>query len=262
MESLERWLDDQLVPSVKSLELGTRSLLRYWRNLQQAIRIGDLASLIDCLAQIESQCGQVPQVTHDARAIAGSYDVKAYLENNFDRDFREACNGVGMPLEGQFPRYEAFPVVIEVDLRNPGVLINRRRYRGLRVSWLAETVKGERDGMLNQPFNARQFLEELASQYDAVVELESAKHRVQFFGQDISLRHIYQRLTPMRQWRSQYPERFFAFDLHRLLRSGEKQTRDGRHIRLAPANIARNNLLVFDTTGRQVQLGLVSFRKE
>lgn len=130
------------------------------------------------------------------------------------------------------------------------------------MSRTVEAVKAERNRLLNRPFNARQFLKELSEQYDSLVELQSAKHGVKFAGQDISLRAIYRRLTSMRQWRSQYPERFFTFDLHRLLRSGEERTPDGRRVRWAPDNVARNNLRVLDASGRELQLGLISFRKE
>ena len=262
MQSLEIWLDEEIGPSVQALGLGIRRLSRAWRGVQQSIRTGDLSSLPGYLGQIQSQTEQMPSMALDTAGAAERYDAKAYLEDGFDKEFGEACQAAGLPLEGRFPRYDVFPVTIQVDVRNPGVLINRRRYRGIRVSVLVEAIKAERNRLLNRPFNARQFLDDLAKQYDALVELESAKHQVQFGGQDISLRAIYRRLTPIQQWRNQYPERFFAFDLHRLLRSGDEFAPDGRRFRSAPSNITRNNLRVLDPSGHERQLGLISFRKE
>jgi hypothetical protein len=81
-------------------------------------------------------------------------------------------------------------------------------------------------------------------------------------GHDVSLRHLYQKLVPMRQWRADYSERSFAFDLHRLLRSGETHEPGGRRLHLAPARESRNNLTVLDSSGRELQLGLIGFRKD
>ncbi len=66
----------------------------------------------------------------------------------------------------------------------------------------------------------------------------------------------------MRQWRADYPEVFFVFDLHRLLQTGEVHEPDGRRIHLAPDRVARNNLLVLDASGHEIQLGLIAFRKD
>lgn len=262
MNSLDRWIDEELGAPVQSLTQSMRRLNRASRGVQQSLRDGDLASLPGYITQFENNIGQLPDAVSTLGAKSSQYDTKAYLEDGFDADFRNACKAAGLPLEGQFPRYDIFPVVIQVDVRNPGVLISRRRHRGLRVSRIVEAVRAERDRLLNRPFNARLFLEELSEQYDSLVELETAKHGVHFAGQDISLRAIYRRLTPMRQWRSQYPERFFTFDLHRLYRSGEESAPDGRRVRLAPSNVTRNNLRVPDASGRELQLGLISFRKE
>lgn len=261
MNPLDRWMDEELGGPTQSLAQAMRRLNRAWRGVQQSFKDGDLSSLPGYITQLENTMGPV-DVVSTLGAKASQYDIKAYLEDGFDADFRSACSVAGLPLEGQFPRYDIFPVVIQVDVRNPGVVISRRRHRGLRVSRIVEAVKAERNRLLNRPFNARQFLEELSGQYTSLVELESAKHGVKFAGQDVSLRAIYRRLTPMRQWRSQYPERFFTFDLHRLLRSGEERTPDGRRVRLAPSNVTRNNLKVLDASGREHQLGLISFRKE
>lgn len=81
-------------------------------------------------------------------------------------------------------------------------------------------------------------------------------------GHEVGLRRIYRRLVPMRYWRAEYPEMFFAFDLHRLLQTGEMHAPDGRRIHLAPARAARTNLLVLDGSGRETQLGLIAFRKD
>lgn len=262
MNPLDRWLDEELGEPVQALALTIRRLNRAWRSVQQSLRTGDVVSLPGNVTHVESQIYQLPESASSLASRASQYDIRGYLENGFDSDFRRACQAAELPLEGNFPRYNVFPVVIQVDVRNSSVLINRRRHRGLRVSRMVEAIRAERNRLLNRSFNARQFLQDLSQQYDALVELESARHKVSFAGQELSLRAIYRRLTPMRQWRTQYPERFFSFELHRLIRSGEERAPDGRRYRLAPSNVTRNNLRVLDASGRELQLGLISFRKE
>ena len=263
MQSLEEWLGHELSEATQPLVPLMRRFSMAWKAVQKAQAAGDLATLSNSLSQLKRTLEQIPSSVEGALTAAAAYDVKIYLDDLFDAELRNACAASGLPpLEGQYPRYLVYPLRVQVDARRMGVLINRKLHRGLRISRIVEAIRDERARLLGRPFNARHFLADLAAAYDDLVELESAKNRVQISGHEVGLRHIYRRLVPMRQWRADYPERFFAFELHRLLQSGEIHAPDGRRVHLAPAREARNNLAVLDESGREKQLGLIAFRKD
>ncbi len=262
MELLEQWLDSDLGQSVQSISPLMRRLAKLWKAAEKAQAVGDPAALSNGLSQLNDVLQELPPKLAAALAAAASYDLKTYLDDLFDTDFRKACAASGLLVEGQFPRYLVYPLWLQVDARRTGVLINRKLHRGLRVSRIVSEVRAERERLLGRPFSAKHFLADLEAAYDDLVDLESAKNRVQMSGHEVGLRHVYRRLVPMRQWRTDYPEVFFTLDLHRLLQSGELHALDGRQLHLAPARDARTNLTVLDSSGREVQLGLMAFRTD
>ncbi|MBT9134675.1 MAG: hypothetical protein DDT38_01414 [Firmicutes bacterium] len=244
MQSLEQWLEHDLSQATKSMESLMRRLTRTWKAIQKAQAVGDLATLSNNLGQLKSILEQIPSPLEGALTTAAAYDVRIYLDDLFDVELRSTCAASDLPLEGQYPRYFVYPLHVQVDAHRMGIMINRKLHRGLRISRVVEIIRRERESLLRRPFNSRHFLADLAATYDDLVELESARNR------------------PMRQWRADYPETFFAFDLHRLLQTGEMHIPDGRRIHLGPVRTARNNLPVLDSSGREVQLGFIAFRKD
>jgi hypothetical protein len=262
MQSLEEWLGHDLSQATQPLEPLMRRFSMAWKAVQKAQAMGDLATLSNNVSQLKRMLEQIPLPLESALATATTYDVKTYLDDLFDAELRSACAASDLPLEGKYPRYSVYPLRVQVDARRTGILINRKLHRGLRISRIVETIRRERERLLGRPFNARYFLMDLAAAYDDLVELESARNRVQMTGHEVGLRRIYRRLVPMRQWRGDYPEVFFAFDLQRLLQTSEIHAPDGRRIHLAPARVVSNNLVVLDGSGHETQLGLIAFRKD
>jgi hypothetical protein len=262
MQSLEQWLELELGQTTQPVVPSMRRLTSAWKAAQTAQKAGDLSTLSRSLSQLKTIWEQILPALDRAADTVATYDLKSYLADLFDQEFREACAAAEFPVEGQYPRYVVYPIQVSIDINSMGVRINRKLHRGLRISHVMETIRTERSRLLARPFNARSFLADIASTYDGIIELESAKNQVHMAGHDVTLRHLYQKLVPMRQWRADYSERSFAFDLHRLLRSGETHEPGGRRLHLAPARESRNNLTVLDTSGRELQLGLISFRKD
>lgn len=262
MQSLDQWLEYDLSQATQPLVPLMRRLTTAWKAVQKAQAVGDLATLSNNLSQLKMMLEQIPSPLEGAFTVAAAYDVRMYLDDLFDAELRSACAASDLRLEGQYPRYFVYPLRVQVDARRLGILINRKLHRGLRISRIVEAIRAERERLLGRPFNARHFLTDLAAAYDGLVELESARNRVQMSGHEVGLRRTYRRLVPMRQWRADYPEVFFAFDLQRLIQTGEIHAPDGRRIHLAPDRVARNNLPVLGGSGHETQLGLIAFRKD
>ncbi|MBI4505302.1 MAG: hypothetical protein HY691_07185 [Chloroflexi bacterium] len=262
MPPLNDWLDHEFSPAASAIGPLVRRLAAAWKGVERACDVGDLETLSSNLSQLGTTIEKMLPAAERVLSMARGYDVGAYLDNQFDAAFREASAASEFPLDGQYPRYLVRPVHVHVQPQRSGVLVNRKFYRGLRVSHIVDIIRRERERLLRRPFNAQHFLTDLQGAYDGLVELESARSRVLLSGHDVGLRRVYQRLVPMRQWRAEYPETFFAFDVHRLLASGETQASDGRRVHFAPAKEARRNLTVLGASGREVQLGLISFRQD
>ncbi len=65
----------------------------------------------------------------------------------------KACAASGLTVEGQLPGYLVYPLLLQVDARRVGVLINRKLHRGLRVSRIVSEVWAEREGLLGCPLS-------------------------------------------------------------------------------------------------------------
>lgn len=262
MPSLETWIEGDLGQSTRSLDPLIHRVATAWQAIRRAEKVGDLVTLSHSLTQLRALVEQVSPHLENASNAVTAYDIRAYLDDLFDTEFRRACAQKDLPVEGQFPRYLVYPLRIQVDRRRMGVLINRKLHRGLRPSRIVEAISIEQTRLLSRSFNAQYFLADLAAAYDSLIELESAKNRVTMSGHEVGLRDMYRRLVPMRQWRADYPENFFAFDLHRLFQARQVEAPDGRRLHLVPARRARLNLAVLDASGRETQLGLAAFRRD
>jgi hypothetical protein len=62
----------------------------------------------------------------------------------------------------------------------------------------------------------------------------------------------------MRQWEQAYPIRFFAFDLYRLLASGEMEI-DGKVCRLGSTRDIHKAIRVVDASGKERYYGTLAF---
>lgn len=262
MQSLEEWLESSFASSMKTLTPLMRRVTTAWQLACRAEEVGDLTALGTALPQLSSLLEQIPLALTETSKQVTQYDWKTYLADQFDADFRKECSAAELSVEGSFPRYFVYPLRIQIESQRTGVIINGKRYPGLRVSQIVRALRAERTRLTSRPFNARYFLADLAAGYDDLIELETARNGVKMAGHEVSLHEIYRRLVPMRQWRIDYPETFFTFDLHRLLKTGEAHSPDARRLHLAPAREARRNYTVLDGAEREVQLGLLAFRND
>ncbi len=261
MESLDHWLDSSQSEPLSQLTQMTRGLGPALQKTRRGFILGDLSTLLDGLQELESASRGLQECAASMRDSTKAFDVQQFLRDRFETDFRRACAEKGLSVEGTYPTYLVPPLTVQVDLKASRIRLSRKLHRGLRISRIVDAIISERDRIIRRPFNARQFLRELAEAYDELVALEGAQQGGPLTGIERSLKQVYRRLTP-RRWRAQYPEAFYAYDLHRLLSSDELYLPDGRRFYLSPSRDARTNLTILDKNEREVQYGVVAFRKE
>ena len=262
MRRLDRWLDEEFeTPSDRmvraSKRIGTAS-----RAAGRSLEQGNVPDLRKALQQLDASGDELARTAATLRRAAESYDINEYIDRQLDGELRRACTEAGLDIEGTYPTYWVVPVRLDVDRRQGRIRVNGKLLKGLRMSHVVEGVVRERDRIRNRRFSAQRFLTELAGAYDTVVSVERARRGVDVSGQAMDLKRVYAQLTPRREWRAQYPDTFFTYDLHRLLVSDETHLRDGRRYFLSPARNSRSNLSILDRNDRYVQYGAIAFRKE
>lgn len=260
MQGLDKWLDANLVELQRQLNTASRRMIGAVQSARRGVDWGDLTRLETALAQLESSIPTIQDLATSFRQSMQTYDVDGFVRGQLEVDLREACAAKNLRIEGTFPSYFVSPVRIRVDPRTGRVRLNKKVLNGLRATRIVEEIIAERERIVRRPFNSREFLRELGAAYDDLVSLESSRNGVKVQGIERELKQVYQRLTPRREWREQYPEAFFTYDLHRLLSAEELYLPDGRRYYLAPSRSARKNLTILDRGGREVQYGLISFR--
>jgi len=260
MRPLDVWLDEELAHATKPLLFMFRKLQGARNAVKKGQEVGDPSLIANALEQIKTVLGDIKPLAEGLQGLATSYDHKSYFEQMFHGEFINACQLTKLPAEGSFPNYFLYPLKVRIEVAKLGFYINKKFYRGLRMSFLVNEIKKTRDNIIRRPFNGKNFLSELANIYDELIEYYSAKNGVKLPDQEVELRNVYRRLTPMRRWKNNYPESFFAFDLHQLLQSKLLYLPDGRRIHLAPAREERKNLVILDSGGGEMRIGLLSFR--
>ena len=262
MRRLDQWLDEEFAEPNERIAQVTRRISTASRAARRSLEQGNVPALQKALQQLDASGRELTRTAPTLLHTAESYDLKGYIDGQLDGELRRACADAGLDIEGTYPTYWVVPVRLDVDTRRGKIRVNRKLLNGLRMSHVVAEVRRERDRIQNQPFYAQRFLTELADAYDTVVSIEQAKRGVDVSGQAMVLKRVYAQMNPRRQWRTQYPDTFFAYDLHRLLASGETHLRDGRRYFLSPARDSRSNLSILDRNGRYVQYGAIAFRKE
>ena len=259
--SYVRFLDDALGSRLRVVEEELARATRTLRALQRAARDGDVSVLPRRAADVAQQVQQLA-ARSESLPDASSFDFDAYcVSGGFHAEFSEACDAEGLPLEGQFPSYEVFPLRIRVNAAERFALIEGRRVRSLRPRLLAQLIARERQRLEARRFNARPFLEALAAAYDTVVALRLLKRGGQSRdGLPMPMLEVYRALTVLPGSQAAYSRLMFAYDFGRLLHSGELVV-DSRLLQPGASRNAANTLRVIDSQGQESYYATIAFAR-
>jgi hypothetical protein len=256
-ERLEQYLTESLVPSTDQLTRRAKRAASLAARLAKAAADGDMKTVEAALRDLQGVSLDEP--TSEVQQAAGAFDYRAYLTEGFAAEFEAACRETNLPLEGDFPAYTVFPISVRIDLDNPSVLVNRRRTGMLRPSSLVRAIQDERERLERSPFNLTEFLGVLFATWERMNAVQSAKSGVQV-RQPQALKQVYRELVPFARWRRDYPEAFFAFDIQRLLLSGESMV-GGWQCALEKGRGGSNALRLIDREGQERLIASVNFVK-
>lgn len=261
--NLDEFLDRELAGERRELLEKRRQASAHISRLERALREGNLEQAERAIGFLEAACGKQQETLARLKEKLPSFDVPAYLRQEFEAEFLSACRSQDLPVTGSFPGYEVFPFRIRVQPEKRFVEVNERVVRLLRPRVLAAYLKEQKNRLYKENFDPVRFLDALASIYDTILSVRQATHGVKIQqGLEVSLLDVYERLTPLPAQRRQYPQNMFAFDLHRLFVADSFTASDGRRLELGAVRPRSRAVVVYDAHGRDFRFGSLRFVKE
>lgn len=260
MHNIDRFLDEELREERRSLSETQRQLRTLAKRLDDGLTAGNKEQILTALGKLEEVLERYRAVVGELARAIPALDVEAYLREEFHQDFVRACAELDLRLKGDYPEYEVFPLKIRVQPERQAVLVQERVCRGVRARAVAGEVQAQLRKLHASAFNPAQFLTGLARAYDLLAARQAAEKGARAASPDLSLVQVYETLTLLPQNRRHYSKQLFAFDLHRLLKSGQLTTADGRRLWLGSAH--RRVITVMDEEGREQRFGVIKFYRE
>jgi len=261
-KTLDEFLDISLQEDFKNLNNAHRSMVTAIRRVKTSSDEGNLDALKQALARYEELMGRQQETLQGLKEKLPSFDLQDYLSENFHPGFLNALAVEGLAVEAEFPVYEVLPFKLRVLPDKEMVTIDDRVYRNLRPIVLARHLKKSIDRLNAASFDGQRFLQTLAAAYDTEMSRQIARTKMDLNEQELLIKDIYSTLTPMPQQKREYPLQLFAFDLHRVLRSGQMNAPDGRRLWLGNVRNQKQALVVLDAQGQPQRYGVLKFLRE
>lgn len=187
-----------------------------------------------------------------------------FADGTFLAELAEAAAAANVTLVQRDGRITAYPVVLRLEPRIPGVRIGRKLERRIRPSFLAAELRA----LQQRPnrFNARGFLDRLFKPYQALAAGRAPDWRPNRPGEGplVPLAELHELLTLLPVAAADYPMEEFLFDLLRLDREPDSRTGRGHRFELGGSTGTKGarRLTAFDETGAQHDYYAIRFVAE
>lgn len=261
-KTLDEFLDQTLQEDFKSLNNAHRSMVNVVRRVKTAGDEGNLEALQQALARYGELLDRQQETLLGLSEKLPSFNLQVYLQEEFHRGFLEALAAESLAVEAEYPVYEVLPFKVRALPEKEMVTIDDRVCRNLRPGVLAGHLRKSIDRLNAASFDSQRFLQALAAAYDTEMAKQIAKTKIDVSEQEVLLKDVYNTLTPLPRQRRDYPAQLFAFDLHRVLKSGWLNAPDGRRLWLGHVRNNRQALVVLDAQGQPQRFGVIKFYKE
>lgn len=251
-------LNTELQPQEKALKDGLASLQKLFKTVNRERENGDIKSLTRDMEAMAKAVTAVSEALQGMQDTVAGFDTKDYFESgDFAEQMLAACRERGVDAIGEFPVYEMFPYRIRLDAENQDVYMDRKKVQCMRPGYFVDLVKAGQEKLNRANFNAQAFAGELAEAYDLAV-LKLNKHQ----GADLYLNSLYKILAPMGRFRRDYDQQSFAFDIARLINSGETMTKNGRSFQFGPSRNNGKAIRILDREGKEEFFATIRFYQE
>ncbi|MBI2267125.1 MAG: hypothetical protein HYU64_18525 [Armatimonadetes bacterium] len=172
---IEVFLDEYLGKEKKDLENLLRRLSNKQTKLKTSFKCGGIPGILESVAALLEEGPGASEVYRKILSAVEGYPLTTYLEQGFDGPFRNALQEEGIPVRGEFPKYEIFPFVVKIVPKEGVALVNKKKSQGLRLSNLVGIIKKERERFFKSSFRAEEFLTDLAGAYNYLLRVGQEK---------------------------------------------------------------------------------------
>lgn len=242
------------------MEKQANAVLGRLKRLRRLAAIGDIGALATQLAQAPDATDRLTQVVRET-ATSFAYDADAAFSNGtYLQELQVEAGRQGVILIERDGRLSAFPLLLKLDPKVPGVRVGRKMQRGIRPAVLVRTLRAAQEA---SRFNASAFLEQVWRAYATVAPAIQPgwAQAAGSNGPAVPLTRIHDVLTLMPVAATDYPREAFATDLLRLNRAPDTRTSRGFSFDL-PASTGskgRDRLTVYDEAGAEHVLVAIRF---
>ncbi len=239
-------LDQLLTESEKH----SKALIARVRGLRKKVSGGELAPLAGLLEPFSRQIDQFA-VSIEAARDALTYDAATALtDGSYLAELRAEASAQGVVLTENDGRLSAFPLLLKLEPKAPGIRIGRKMERRLRPRVLVDQLK---KAQAATGFEAARVLGQMFAVYGNLARAVQPgwRHDTAGDGPVVALNDIHAALTVLPVAAASYPREAFAVDLLRLNRLPDTRTASGHRFSL-PASTGskgRDRLTVYDEAG-------------
>lgn len=228
---------------------------KWLKTISKESEAGDLKAFAKDVQQLAGIAESLAAAVDSLKQQAAGFDAEAYFkEGDFERQLLDICRENAVDVQGETPIYEMFPYKVKLDAENQDLYVDRKKLACMRPAEVVRIIKAGQTKLNKAPFNAVGFAQELSEAYDISI-LKSGKKP----GTDQYLQTLYKLLTPMSQYRKEYDQQSFAFDLARLYISGITETKSGRQFQFGPSRESSKAVRILDAAGNEQYLSTICF---
>jgi hypothetical protein len=231
------------------VERQAKSLLTRVKRARRMAAIGDINGIVTQLEQAPEAANRLATAFSSLDG-AFAYDAdEAFTNGTYVTELKQEAARQGLTLVERDGRLSAFPLILKLDPRTPGVRVGRKMVRAIRPSALVKSLKAVQ---LTGRFNAAGFLDQL---WRAYLHLAPSPWKPQnpSDGPTVSLSQIHALLTLLPAAATDYPREAFVCDLLRLNREPDTKTRGGWSFSLpsSTGSKGQDRLTVYDERGAE-----------
>lgn len=121
---LDHFLDEELENERRELLDKKRQVSGHQSKLEKALRNGDLDQVYRTIVWLEAALAKQQETLLNLKEKLPTFDVAAYLQEEFEPGFLVACQTHGLKVTGSFPAYEVFPFRVRVYPERGTIEIN------------------------------------------------------------------------------------------------------------------------------------------
>lgn len=218
--------------------------------LKRARRLAAIGDINGVATQLEQAPEAADRLATAFKALDGSFAYsaeEAFASGTYLTELMAEAARQGVAIIERDGRLSAFPLVLKLDAKTPGVRVGRKMVRAIRPSALVRSLKAAQQA---GRFNAAGFLEQLWRAYQHLVP-PGWKPRDGLDGPIVSLSRVHALLTLLPAAAADYPREAFACDLLRLNREPDTKTRGGLGFSLPASTGSKgpDRLTVYDERG-------------